>query len=288
VEAPNELDNRGDPSWPAKLRTYMPALAAAARSEAPDAAVIGPSFIDPGSRAQLPANLPGLFNAHPYSGGEPPEPTLELALSDWHANAPDRGAQFTETGYHNALNATAGQPPASEQAAAVYLPRLLLTAFGAGVRRTFVYELLDEHPDPGLGEPEWHFGLLRNDLTPKPAFTAIQTLIAAVRHTPGPADAAVPWDLKPDGGDQFEHVVLQRADGSRAIALWRPVSVWDRDARKALDPGTVSVQLTFGGSGAHDVEVWRPSVSAQPVMRADRTRRLSLELGGDLVLVSLR
>jgi hypothetical protein len=288
VEAPNELDNRGDPSWPAKLRSYMPALAAAAHTEAPQAAVIGPSFIDPASRAELPAGLPGLFNAHPYSGGELPEPTLELAISEWRATAPKRGAQFTETGYHNALNATAGQAPVSEQAAAVYLPRLLATAFGAGVRRTFMYELLDEQPDPGLGEPEWHFGLLRNDFSPKPAFTAVKTLIAAVRDSPGPRSGPIRWDLHRDGDEPIEHVVLERADGSLAIALWRPVSVWDRDARRPLDPGEVPAELTFGGSGARDLQVWRPSVSAEPVERAERASRLSLELGGDLVLVSFR
>ena len=85
---------------------------------------------------------------------------------------PGRGAVFTEAGYHNALSSTTGQPPASEEAAAVYMPRLLATAFGAGVERTFIYELVDEKPDPGLIDAEQHFGLLRNDLSPKPAFTA--------------------------------------------------------------------------------------------------------------------
>ena len=48
------------------------------------------------------------------------------------------------------------------------------------------------------------------------------------------------------------------------------------------------MKLTFGGFGAHDVEVWRPSVSTQPVMRSKLTRGLSLQLEGDVVLVSLR
>ncbi len=288
VEAPNELDNSGDPNWPAKLRSYMPALAAAARAEAPRAAVVGPSFIDPASRAQLPTDLPGLFNGHPYSGGDPPEPTLDLAIDEWHATAPKRGAMFTETGYHNALAATKGQAPASEAAAATYLPRLLMTAFGAGVRRTFIYELIDEHPDPGLGEAEWHFGLLRNDFSPKPAFTAIKTLIAAVRRSPGEGDRKVAWSVESDGDEPLERVTLRRADGSLAIVLWRPVSVWDREARRPLDPGGLTVNLSFEGFGARDVEVWRPSVSTEPTMRRDRTKALSLELAGDLVLVSLR
>lgn len=288
VEAPNELDNRDDPAWPAKLRRYMPALAAAARSEAPGVAVIGPSFIDPASRAQLPADLPGLFNAHPYSGGEPPEPTVDLALDEWRATAPGRGAVFTETGYHNALAATIGQPPASEAAAAAYLPRLLATAFGAGVRRTFIYELLDEKPDPGLGDPEQHFGLLRSDFSPKPAFTAMRTLLAAVRASPGGSTrGAVPWQLHVNGDESVERLRLRRRDGSRLIALWRPVSVWDRDARLPLEPPPLEVELSFGVS-ARDVVVWRPSVSARPILRRDTAHRLRLELEGDLVLVSLR
>jgi hypothetical protein len=288
-EAPNELDNGGDPAWPQKLSSYMPALAAAVREQAPGVPVIGPSFIDPASRARIPGDLPGLFNGHPYSGGEPPEGALAQALSERRATMPRRGAMFTETGYHNALAATTGQPPASEEAAAVYLPRLLATAFGAGVRRTFVYELLDEQPDPGLANSEQHFGLLRNDLSPKPAFTAIQTLIAALRSTPGPrAGGQLAWELSTDGDEQIERLTLARPDGSRAIALWRPVSVWDRDARHALDPGRVTVELSFGGLGARDIEVWRPSLSAEPVLRRQRAQRLALELEGDLVLVSLR
>jgi hypothetical protein len=287
LEAPNELDNSGDPDWAAKLRDYLPALAGAARERGVDA--IGPSFIDPASRAQLPRELPGMFNGHPYSGGEPPEPTLALALDEWRATAPRRAAVFTETGYHNALAATAGQPPASEEAAAVYLPRLLATAFGAGVRRTFIYELVDEKPDPGLVDAEQHFGLLRNDLSPKPAYTAIKTMIAAVRESPGERSGApLAVGLRVDGGEAVERVTLERADGSLAILLWRPVSVWDRDAREPLDPGRVGVGLSFSGFGARDVEVWRPSAATQPVMRRKRTQRLELELEGDLVLVSLR
>jgi len=288
-EAPNEIDNAGDPEWPAKLRDYMTRLAAAVRSRAPGRPVIGPSLVDPASRARLPRGLPGLFNAHPYSGGLLPEPTLDQALDEWHATAPHRKAVFTETGYHNALAATAGQPPASEAAAAVYIPRLLLTAFGAHVSRTFIYELVDVRPDPALGDPVQHWGLLRNDFSPKPAFTALKTLIAIVRGSPGPGlDGRLKWSLETDGDDQVERLVLVRKDGSRVIALWRPVSVWDRDARQPVDPGQVGVEVAFAGREARDLSVWRPSVSSAPIMRLARARRIPLQLAGDVVLISLR
>lgn len=287
-EAPNELDNSGDPNWPTKLRSYMTALAAAAHRHAPDVPVIGPSFIDPGSRSRIPRDLPGLFNGHPYSGGLPPEPALSQALLERRNSAPGRGVVFTETGYHNALEASTGQPPVSEAAAAVYLPRLLMTAFGAGVGRTFVYELVDEKPDPGLTEPEQHFGLLRNDLSPKPAFTAVQTMIRAVRESAGPPSPdRFDWRLDVNGDHEIEGLTLERGDGSHVIAVWRPVSVWDRDARRTIDPEDVRIRLRFGGLRPRELTVWRPSVSPSPVLR-EQARELGLSLEGDLVLVSVR
>jgi hypothetical protein len=291
-EAPNELDNiaiSGAPDWLAKLRAYMPALASAVRRQAPGVPVLGPSLIDSGNRTKLPRDLPGWYNGHPYSGGVEPEPALNQAVLERRTVAPGRPVVFTEAGYHNAMNATTGQAPVSEAAAAIYIPRLLMTAFGAGVKRTFLYEFADEKPDPGLIDPEQHFGLVRNDLSPKPAFTAVQTMIHAVEQSSGPASSPdLGLRLDVDGGEEVKRVTLERRDGSRVIALWRPVSVWNIQDRQPVDPGRVRVRLSFGGSGARDVTVWRPSVSTQPVLRRAQARRLGLSLGADLVLVSVR
>jgi hypothetical protein len=291
-EAPNELDNTaisGATDWLGQLRAYMPALAAAVRRQAPGVPVLGPSLIDSGNRTKLPRDLPGWYNGHPYSGGVEPEPALKQAVLERRATTPHRPAVFTEAGYHNAMNATTGQAPVSEEAAAVYIPRLLMTAFGAGVKRTFLYEFADEKPDPGLIDPEQHFGLLRNDLSPKPAFTAVQTMIHAVEQSSGPASSPqLGWRLDVDGGDEVKRLTLERRDGSRVIALWRPVSVWNIQTRQPVDPGQVRVRLRFGGPGARDVTVWHPSVSTQPVLRQAHARRLGLSLGADLVLVSVR
>jgi hypothetical protein len=287
-EGPNELDKDGDPDWPAALASHMPALAAAVRERAPAASLIGPSFIDPtSSRARLPRDLPGQLNGHPYPGGGPPEGALGAELRRLPAGALRRGVVFTETGYHNALAAIDGQPPASEEAAATYLPRLLLTAFGAGVRRTFVYELLDEKPDPGLGDAEQHFGLLRNDLSPKPAFTALHRLVRIVRTSPGAGRGPLRWELRPGEPADVRRLTLIRADGSRVLALWRPESIWDERARRPRELRALSVELRFSRE-ADAVAVWRPSLLEQPVLRRRAARRLSLQLGGDLVLVSLR
>lgn len=287
-EGPNELDNSEGANWPAVLRRYMPALAAAVDREAPNIPLIGPSFVHPDSRERLPGDLPGQLNGHPYPGGQAPEPALGAELDRMPADALARGIVFTETGYHNALQAGSEHPPASEDAAAAYLPRLLLAAFGAGVRRTFIYELADVEPEAALADPVQHFGLLRSDLSPKPAFEAVRTLIRAVRTSPGRGSPDQSrWRLEGEGKADIQRLTLVRDDQSRLIAVWRAVSVWDRDARQPLRVDVRRLEVVLP-PGARDVTVWRPSVSTHPVLRRGAIERLELRLGGDVVLISLR
>jgi hypothetical protein len=81
----------------------------------------------------------------------------------------------TEVGFHTALNTSepGAQPPCDERTAAVYTLRTVLEQCKFGIRRSFLYELIDLWPDPAKAHAEWNFGLLRNDMTPKPAFTAL-------------------------------------------------------------------------------------------------------------------
>jgi hypothetical protein len=284
-EGPNEVDSSGVPGWPQAVGGYMPALAAAVRRMAPGAALIQPSVLNPASRRLLPA-LGGLYNEHPYPLGGPPEPALRKALAELPANALERGVVFTETGYHDALHSTVGQPPVSEQAAAVYLPRLLVSDFAAGVRATFIYELADEKPDPGQFDPEQHFGLVRYNLSPKAAFLALRTLIGALRTSPGPAGRRSIHAIL-EAHNDVSRLYLVRPDGSQVLALWRPVSVWDPNARRALDPGREQTEIKFDAP-AKAITVWRPSASTAPVEQVAQSRALRIELGGDLVLVSFR
>lgn len=286
-EGPNELDNSASPMWAQTLRSYMPALAAAVRRIAPNVPLIQPSLLYPSNRRFV-GKLPGLYNEHPYPLGGPPELALRKARSELPPGAIRDGVVFTETGYHNGLRSTVGQPPVSEQTAADYLPRLLVSDFAAGIRATFIYELADEKPDPGLSDAEQHFGLVSNDLSPKPGFVAIRTLIDALQASPGPGSgggAAARIRLEAPG--DVLHLALIRPDGSRVVALWRGVSVWDPVHRRALSPSVEHAQLMVEG-GAKDVTIWRPGQSPSAVARFAAADHLRLELGGGLVLVSFR
>ena len=52
----------------------------------------------------------------------------------------------------------------------------MLDAVAQGVPATYLYELLDEWPDPNNTDREQHFGLFNNDGTPKQAAAALHNL----------------------------------------------------------------------------------------------------------------
>jgi hypothetical protein len=266
LEAPNEFDKYvGGSRWPLRLAAYSRDLYRAVRANPALSGlpVVGPSLAAPdGPRrvGDLRSRL-DVGNIHPYTGGLSPGPAhLRSELERASAISGRKPVWATEAGFHNALRSRAGQPPVSERAGAVYLLRTFLEHFRAGVERTFAYELVDEKPDPGLRDPEQHFGLLRSDWSPKPAFTALKNLLALTGPSgPRPALRPLRMDVsQPEG--RVRRLVLQRADGTYLVALWRLDSVWDRNRRRPEDVPARSVSVTLPqGAG---VAVADPAASA--------------------------
>jgi hypothetical protein len=247
VEGPNEYDRSGDSDWVTNLRAYQEQLYGLVRSNpALDGIpVIGPSLTSDSAFMAL-GDLSGSLdwgNAHPYSGGQTPTSTLTYNAGLEATVARSKPMAATEAGYHNALNATSGQPPVSEDAAADYVPRLFLDMFRAGVPRTYLYELLDERPDPSQSSPENEFGLLRSDFGEKPAFGTLEALM----HLTAPAGSAglTPLHVAVSGPADLRQLLLQTGPASYALVLWRDVKVWDQTARTpiAVAPANADVQI---------------------------------------------
>jgi hypothetical protein len=250
LEGPNEWDNSGDAAWVANLRAFQQTLWAKVQSDPALRAlpVIGPSLVKPASRTAL-GDLSTYLtygNLHSYPGGRAPSRTLD---SEFLLAAPVSGSKpvmATETGYHNALATTTTHPPVDENTAAIYSGRLPLDYLARGVRRAYFYELFDEKPEPANTNMQMHFGLIRNDLTRKPAFTALKGLLATVGDgTPAGGPGALRYDVV--GGDtSLRQTLFQRADGSFALALWRDVSVWDPATRTPIAVPNLPVTVRFG------------------------------------------
>jgi hypothetical protein len=292
VEGPNEYGSSGLPDWAERLRDYQQRLYAAVKQDPALAhlPVLGPSLVTwqqyealGDLRAALDAG-----NVHPYPGGDIPEAKLDWWLSVAAPVSGDRPVWATETGYHNATQTTGGHRPASEAAAATYLPRLYLEYFRRGIPRTFAYELIDLRPDAGREDQEANFGLLRNDYTEKPAYRRLANLIA-VLSDPGPAHPVEPVGVSIDGApDDLRRLLLQKRDGSYYLVLWRAARVWDPDTRQPLAVAANDVTVQLDGAAQLEVaEQIDPALGTAPFASSSASGPIGVWVGADPVIVRL-
>ena len=259
IEGQNEGDSdwfkaqeaaHGD--WGVAVTAYQQEVFQALRSRHPAAAlpVLSPTVLDwkPGDVEAIrgAAEFCDMVAIHSYAQhGEEPETEAPYAGLSWYlrnmrdAFKPGAPAMVTETGYNTLFHP--GSASVSETAAAIYIPRLLLSNFAAGVRRTFLYELLDGGDSPA--EPEQHWGLVRHDGTPKPAYRALSALLAALSDEEDASPAAwTPTAALREAQPEVRMLQFRKTDGL-VIAIWRAVSCWEpaaaRDISVAAEPLTI-------------------------------------------------
>ena len=294
VEGPNEPDlfwplhhnsylGRG---FPQGVVAYQRDLFKAIRAEpALDSIlVIGPSLgrtYDPGSGHRNPFAAGSLHDAvdlgnfHPYPfGGNSfslPFPYDTIKRYYWTGNFPSvnldqypyefetyappfapKSMAATETGYPTWRNGV------SEQVQAKYIPRLMAEYCRLGVRRTYLYELLDDMPDPSGDNMGDHFGLIRNDLSVKPAYTALQSLLTLTAPSgPTVSDNDAP-ELRlsvrlPAGFDRPDYVhslIVRRSNAEAVLLIWHEVASADT---AASPPRSINVPV-----GSVDVSPAQP------------------------------
>ena len=297
LEGPNEHSTSGDPEWKPNLIAYQQALYAKAKGDPALASlpVLAPSIVG-GDHAEL-GDISAYLdhgNIHPYPGGDPPD-KIGAQIKSGELNAGTKPILATETGYHTALGWHGEHPPVTEAVMATYMPRLFMEYFRWGIVRTFSYELLDEWPDPLLAERESNFGLLRHDLSPKPAFDVLRNTIAILADpgapfTPGELDytLAEAGILFPGPESTGLHkVLLQKRDGSFFLALWRTSSVWDPAAQQPL-PAPVSPVEVRVSPGLRSAALYLPNSSAEPVwLERQPIQPLVVDVGPEVTILRL-
>lgn len=296
-EGPNEWDINGGTGWVGALRTRQAALYAAAKANPATAGlpVLAPAIAFPWnwSKAGDFGSMADLTNGHLYPGGRAPSYQLDSSISTLRSLVGGKPLVISETGYHNATASTltnlTGHPMVPEDVSGSYLPRMLLENFSRGVQRTYDYELLDDFVDPTMANPEDHFGLLRNDLTPKPAYIAMKNLLQLV-NDPAPAGGTAfkPGSLAfqvTGGGNDLRQLLVQRRDGHFELFLWRDVSIWDTTTRTrtAVTPTAVNLQLATPA----EVGVYRPTTQAAAVSTATAATNVGLSLDGQVTALDI-
>jgi len=286
VEDPNEWDTTNPPNFASRLSAYDQQVYTAmkANSSLNSVPVIGPSLVGQNAPAQLGNQQAWLDygNIHPYLGGSSPTPeNTAWELQQIRAVSGQKPVWATEIGYYNALNASAELRPVPEDVAAVYLLRQYLENFKDGIARTYAYELIDDNSDPGGTDPQQHFGLLRNDYTPKPAYTAVKNLLSLVGQ--GQPANLTPLPLEVDNApSDLRELVLQGANHSYTIALWRTASIWDYVNRlpEQVAPSDITLNLPSATAVSSADPVTGGTTSPLTLSNGD----VQTQLGADPVL----
>ena len=308
VEGINEPDRSGDREWYRKVQSHQRALKAGISGNRRTSwlPVFGPSLTSFDSYDELGslASFLDFGNLHPYPGGGEPgnDAFITAHLNKLRSMAGDRPAVVTETGYHNATGRLPrrrpllpigpqpepprGHPPVSEGAAATYVPRLFLEHRRRGIARSYLYELIDEFRDTARVDAEANFGLLRRDLSPKPAFHSLKNLISLVQD-PCPPTARRRLGYSVSGGPRVHHLLIGKRDGSLLLALWQPATVYDIDTRRDIEVSPLRVQVGLGET-VRSMELYRPLLGSGPVARYGAGSSVSLDVPADVVLVRLR
>jgi hypothetical protein len=268
LEPPNECDVSGGcdgtgASAIDNLVAFLPVVKTAA--DTLNVPMLGPSFVNQESYSEA-GNLSSemtVNNLHIYFGGRNPgsagwgaddaEGNSYGSFAWWldqaQIDGPGMPSEITETGYiSSSTTSTPYTLPDSVEAS--YAPRTLLLAYKNGFKETFLYELIDEVSSPG-------YGLMNSDLSPKPAFTAVENLLSTLSDsglsdggssfTPG----SLPYQLS--GGDSnLNHLLLQKSDGSYWLVLWLEVPSWNpaSAAPVAVTPESITLELNGAYSAA--------------------------------------
>jgi hypothetical protein len=163
-------------------------------------------------------------------------------------------------------------------------------AAAAGVKRTYVYELLDEKPDPQNKSGEMHYGLFRNDNSPKQVAYEIRNLTSILnasttRRANSAARDTLTYTLSemPVSGNSL---LLQKKDGRFVLALWNETPIWNRATGTPITNPPARVELDFGAKASR-VDLYDPLVSAVPLESHRDLHQLTVNVPDHVILLEI-
>ncbi|WP_322091606.1 glycoside hydrolase 5 family protein [Paraburkholderia bannensis] len=229
-------------------------------------------------------------HAYPQNGDQPASNGSGPAWIAWAVEAVRKfglPVVMTEFGYFTIPQSGWVYVGVDEATQAKGILNGLFSAARLGVTRTYLYELLDEKPDPQNTDNGMHFGLFRNDHTPKPAASTIRNLTAVLRAASAGSSTndSPSYTLRgiPESG---RSLLLAGGNGHYLLALWNEVPFWDRATGKPLNAGGVKVQVEFEHA-IRSAALYDPTVSTDPQQRFDASQKLTVDVPDHVILLDV-
>jgi hypothetical protein len=187
--------------------------------------------------------------ASPATVANEPSFGLDTALTDMATLRGAKPLMATETGYYT--QPISNSKAVSESAQGKYMPRAYAEFFNRGIARTYAYELADQGPDTTVREQ--NFGLVRYDMTEKPAYTAMKNLIDLLKEPQAPAFVPASLDMTiTSSGDlsKLHHTLLEKSDSTYYLMLWQEVVSYNSATKTEINNPLLPITLSLGESFA--------------------------------------
>ncbi|QIK77691.1 hypothetical protein G7077_00925 [Sphingomonas piscis] len=279
----NGASSSGDLSWGLSDAAALE-LAVSADPLFVNTPIIAPSAIQLDSLPDFSSYVNG-SNAHIYGNiAENLGDRIVNSIAFARASAPNEPVYITETGISTSGYGTSNWGVTDEDTQAVINVNALLTAFAAGAKMTFLYELMDEPNASNVQEQ--HFGLFHADGSPKLAATAIGNLTHLLAD--GGASAApaslnyelswMPWSAS--------SMLLQEGDGTFDLVIWNGRAVL-HDGTQEVPPPTSPLLLTLGQS-ASSIRVFDPIAGTTPLASFTNASSVDLNLSANPLVVEIK
>lgn len=258
-EGPNEYDNTnkggGNPGWAQDLRAYMAVLHRTVKgsSSISHVPVVSPSlakntvemFQQVGDLSQVSER----GNLHAYSGERPTGFVIDEFIRLAAITNPGDKVIVTEYGWTTAINRWQSHPY-TPNAKAKYLARGMATFFSRPqIERAYIYQLVDDKPDPGLSVANLHMGLLDNDVQPTPSYYAVRNMMHLMCDADGSFEPAPLRASLSGGSETLRSFAVQKASGVYNLVLWQEVASYEkpkpRNAFRAMEISTPAQQATL-------------------------------------------
>jgi hypothetical protein len=227
---------------------------------------------------------------HSYPSAREPTFNLDSNINSMSTlrGSPAKPLMSTETGYYNNPVQLGWIP---ENLAAKYVPRLYGEYFNRGIERTYLYEFANQ--GPSTTDREQNFGLVRFDLSEKPAFTALKNLINLVGE-PGVASytpAALDYALTSSSSlSAVHHTLLEKSTGVFYLMLWQDVPVFNRFANNnqgmEITNAPISATLTLNTSMAQ-ARLFQPNNSSAASATYNYPSSFSVSIPDQVLVIEL-
>ena len=227
-----------------------------------------------GDRASI-QGYADVMNVHAYAqNGNQPGPWIRTGVPEIYQNL--KGSlpkTITEFGYASFPESGWLVIGVDEVTQAKGIVNGIFDAAASGFERIYVYELIDQRPDPTSANRELHFGLFASDYRAKPAAQAISNVVKILSGMSLTRSAASSPSVdgkieietdSPIGDIPIRSMQIARSDGAALVAVWRETAIWDRAKGRPLEEPGISAKVSFA-SGCEATKTYDVLRSGEPV-----------------------